>query len=90
MSGTERLLRARYCPETLPVETPVEESRTAWTVVMKAADHGESHVFDACNEHNKANGRLPFQSFILPADVPGVGSKGDWVLKRSQDLRENQ
>lgn len=85
MSGTERLLRARYCPETLPVETPVEKSRTTWTVVMKAADHGASYVFDACNEHNKANSRLPFQSFILPANLPGVGGKGDWAIKQESD-----
>jgi hypothetical protein len=85
MSGMERLLRARYCPETLLVETPVEKSRTTWTVVMKAADHGESYVFDACSEHNKANSLFPFQSFILPADLPGVGRKGDWVIKREDN-----
>lgn len=85
MSGTELILRQRYAPETLPVETPVEKSRTTWTVVMKAADHGASYVFDACNEHNKANSRLPFQSFILPANLPGVGSKGDWVIKQESD-----
>ncbi|MCF7544900.1 hypothetical protein [Pseudomonas petrae] len=49
---------------------------------MKASEHGEDYVFDACNQHNKANGRLPFQSFILPADVPGIGSKGDWIIKK--------
>jgi hypothetical protein len=84
ISGTERLLRARYCPETLLVETPVEKSSATWTLVMKAAGHGEDYVFEACNQHNMAHGRLSFQSFILPADVPGVGSKGDWVLKHSQ------
>jgi hypothetical protein len=82
ISGTELILRQRYAPETLPVETPVEKSLTAWTLIMKAAEHGESYVFDSCSEHNKANARFPFQSFILPADLPGVGRKGDWVIKR--------
>lgn len=82
MSGTERLLRARYCPETLPAETPVQKSQTTWTLVMKSADYGEDYVFDACNQHNKANGRQPYQSFILPADLPGIGRRGDWVMKR--------
>lgn len=85
MDNLELILRRRWAPETLLVEVPVEKSRTTWTVVMKAADHEESYVFDACNEHNKANDRLPFQSFILPADVPGVGRKGDWVIKREDN-----
>ncbi len=55
---------------------------------MKASDHGEDYVFDACNQHNKANGRQSYQSFILPADLPGVGHKGNWVIKR-QELLEN-
>ena len=81
MSGTERLLRARYCPKTLPVETPVQKSSATWTVVMKAADHGEDHVFDACNKYNETHRQQAYQSFVLPADVPGVGFRGDWVIK---------
>lgn len=84
MSGTERLLRARYCPETLPTETVVQKSQATWTLVMKAAEHGEDYVFDACNAHNKANGRQPYPSFTLPADVPGVGSRGDWIIKEAR------
>lgn len=82
MTGTERILRERYAPHTMPVEVPVQKSQATWILIMKAAAYGEDYVFDACNDHNKKNARLPFQSFILPADVPGVGSKGDWVIKR--------
>jgi hypothetical protein len=81
MNGTEKLLRARYAPHTLPVEAQIQKSQTVWTLVMKASVHGEDCVFDACTQHNKALGRLSFQSFILPADFPGVGCKGDWVIK---------
>jgi hypothetical protein len=81
MTGTEIILRQRYVPETLQVEAQVQKSQAAWTLVMKAADHGEDYVFNACCQHNKAVGRQAYQSFILPADVPGVGSRGDWVLK---------
>lgn len=81
MTGIEIILRRRYPPETLQVEAPVQKAQVTWTLVMKAADHGTDYVFDACNQHNKAVGRQPHQSFILPADVPGVGSKGDWVIK---------
>ncbi|QUP67963.1 hypothetical protein PSYCIT7_010165 [Pseudomonas syringae Cit 7] len=49
---------------------------------MKASECGEDYVFNACNQHNKANGRQPYQSFVLPADLPGVGRKGDWVIKQ--------
>lgn len=84
MSGTERILRQRYAPETLQVEAPVQKSQVAWVLVMKAADHGADYVFEACNQHNKAVGRQAHQSFILPADVPGVGAKGDWVIKEAR------
>jgi hypothetical protein len=80
-SGTERILRERYAPETLKAEAPVQKSQVTWVLVMKAADHGAGFVFDACNEYNKAHGRQPHQSFVLLADAPGVGAKGDWVLK---------
>lgn len=83
MDGLELILRRRWAPETLPIEAPVQKSSAIWTVAMKAADYGEDYVFEACNQHNMANKRLSFQSFILPADVPGVGCKGDWVLKHS-------
>ena len=84
MTGTEIILRQRYAPETLQIEAPVQKSQAAWTLVMKAADHGPDYVFEACNAHNRAVGRQPYQSFVLPADVPGVGSKGDWVIKGSR------
>lgn len=48
---------------------------------MKAADHGEDHVFDACNKYNETHRQQAYQSFVLPADVPGVGFRGDWVIK---------
>jgi hypothetical protein len=84
MTGTELILRQRYAPETLQVEAQVQKSQAAWTLVMKAADHGADYVFEACNQHNKAVGRQAHQSFVLPADVPGVGSKGDWVIKEAR------
>ncbi|ALE01045.1 hypothetical protein PSYRMG_25280 [Pseudomonas syringae UMAF0158] len=84
MSGTERILRERYAPNTLPSATPVQKSQATWTLVMKASECGEDYVFEACNQHNKANGRQPYQSFVLPADLPGVGCKGDWVVKRTE------
>lgn len=84
MSGTEIILRQRYAPETLQAEAPVQKSQVAWVLVMKAAEHGEDYVFDACTAHNKVNGRQPYQSFTLPVDVPGVGSRGDWVIKEAR------
>jgi hypothetical protein len=81
MDGTERILRQRYAPHTLLTEAAMPKSQITWTLVMKAADHGEDYVFEACNQHNKANGGQPYQSFVLPADMPGVGSKSDWVIK---------
>ena len=81
MTGTEIILRRRYAPETLLIEAPVQKSQVTRTLVMKAADHGADCVFDACNAHNKAVGRQPHQSFILLADAPGIGSRGDWVIK---------
>ncbi|MCF7535374.1 hypothetical protein [Pseudomonas petrae] len=85
MDNLELILRRRWAPETLPVEVPVQKSQATWTLVMKASEHGEGHVFTACTEHNKANGRQPYQSFILPADLTGVGSMGDWVIKREHN-----
>lgn len=85
MDGTERILRQRYAPHTLTNEVAVQKSQTTWTLVMKAAEWGEGYVFEACNQHNKANGRQPYQSFILPADLPGVGRRGDWVIKRTAE-----
>ncbi|MEN4749721.1 hypothetical protein ABEH28_08105 [Pseudomonas sp. Ps21-P2] len=85
MDNLELILRRRWAPETLPVEVPVQKSQTTWTLVMKASEHGEDYVLTACNEHNKANSRFPFQSFILPANLPGVGRKGDWVIKRESN-----
>ncbi|AVB14456.1 MULTISPECIES: hypothetical protein [Pseudomonas syringae group] len=82
MDNLELILRQRWAPETLPAEALIQKAHVTWTLVMKASDYGEDYVFDACNQHNKANGRQPYQSFILPADLPGVGYKGDWVIKR--------
>lgn len=81
MDNLELILRQRWAPETLPAEAAIQKAHVAWTLVMKASDHGEDYVFEACSQHNKAHSRLPFQSFILPADLPGVGYKGDWVIK---------
>lgn len=82
MDNLELILRRRWAPETMPVEVPVQKSQATWTLVMKAAEHGKDYVFEACNQYNKANVRQAYQSFVLPADVPGVGHAGDWVIKR--------
>lgn len=87
MDNTERLLRAKYCPETLQVN--VEKSTREYIIscVMSSNDYPDALISKACSDFNLANPDKMSNSYQLlaPMDEIPVGS---WIFISYTDNKE--
>ncbi|NMY09164.1 hypothetical protein HBO38_12040 [Pseudomonas veronii] len=78
-SSLSRVPDIKVAPEAL-------EKATGMTVVMSASNYGESIIFAAVTEFNRAHPEYMSNSFTLPTITNGIPA-GSWVLTNIEDLQ---